>query len=347
MKSSKKISIILSFLFISSLLLSSLIKISLIETSVNNEEENEERNEEVPKISLGEIYELRIIDPPRYEPYSDGEVYSKLYDFTINISVNVESGDGMTIPNVTIWKSRPSDIPDYYVEIPSGEQKSEIQWYEMEGSWSSSAGWYNWNFTFDPIILLNGYYGISFFLNSTLSSNGEFINSSWCYFINNPPNMEIINPLDSTIIKRNENLTIQCNVTNEEAINSVEWDITDTIGIYNWKPMSYNISSEFYESIINMTDYDYGNYYLAINSTDDKNSSVLLKPLSFIRSSSPNIIDGDDDDDDDETESWDFWEDFFFEIWWLPPLVISSLVCIGIVLLYHFITRKKIENPSG
>ncbi|MFX1453866.1 MAG: hypothetical protein ACFFDB_00690 [Promethearchaeota archaeon] len=134
-----------------------------------------------------------------------------------------------------------------------------------------------WNYTIQPILYENGVYTIEIKAKDFI---GYGQNSTQVLIQNNPPNIEILSPLETELTMIIQGL--KCNISNEEVINTAEWDITDTIGNYVWKNLTYNITSEFWEDTFSLLDYKYGDYYLVINATDDKyNSSLEIKSLQF------------------------------------------------------------------
>lgn len=320
MKNKGKISIICIFIIFSIFISNSIILKN--ESSSNYIQKNQSNISEEPKQSAGEIYNIVYINPTK--------TITSLYNYTVNITVLKAIGWGFHTPEITIY-SDPSD--------------REIDWTKMNGTWGGNAGWYNWNFTFDPIILPNNLYTFTIRIYSE-----DYIPPSYCfnnsqeYVINNPPNVEIVSPSESSYIKTNENYTIQCNITNEEKINIVKWDLVQTLGSYNWKLMEYNISSEFYEAIFNISEYSIGHHFLCINASDDKNHSLTIKELDFTRSSNGAIIYNDNNDDDNGNNNEDISLLELLEIWWVRAIIggaISGTVAITIKILYSRSKKKK------
>ncbi|MFX1453841.1 MAG: hypothetical protein ACFFDB_00565 [Promethearchaeota archaeon] len=197
---------------------------------------------------------------------SDYETIDYLYNLNVNISV--------FDPDLDIYET-----PEIYFCTLEDEDTPIINWTEMER--------YDllkpdiWNYTIHPILYANGLYKIKVRTSESAQFIGYGENETIINIQNDPPDITIIHPTEQELISPISQ-TLQVNISNEEPINSAQWDITSILGVYSWKNLTYNPISEFYEAQINLTSYKYGDYFLVINATDDKyNSSLEIKTIQI------------------------------------------------------------------
>ncbi|MFX1453840.1 MAG: hypothetical protein ACFFDB_00560 [Promethearchaeota archaeon] len=188
---------------------------------------------------------------------TENEEVSQLYGFSLNISVN----DWDALENVSV------KIYD------DDELNPELDWVNM-----THTGGNKYIYIIDPVDYPNNLYTVEF---RAADQIGYGYNSTQMLIQNNPPSIEIISP-SITEFTIPSNYSIECNISNEEPINSAQWDIVQSLGAYNWKNLTYNPISEYYEANFSLLDYEYGDYYLVINATDDKfNSSLEIKSIEL------------------------------------------------------------------
>jgi hypothetical protein len=195
-------------------------------------------------------------------PKEENEKVSQLYNYNINISV--EDPELEPFSNVS-FRMYPLD----------DEANPIINWTAME---QYNYPVLDWNYSINPIDYENGFYTLQFRANDSL---GYGYNEIDIWIINEPPDIEIVQPIETTLTKP-LNRTILVNITNEEPLISAQWDITQTIDSYNWKNLTYNATADLWYANFSLLEYEYGNWYLVINATDDKyNESIKIKEYQF------------------------------------------------------------------
>lgn len=182
-----------------------------------------------------------------------------------------------------------------------------------------------------------------------------FKNTTNFYIQNDPPIVELEDPIlnNSDIVQNGHNATFICNITNEETINTAQYDIVSTLGTYNWNDLKYNVASECYEHEFNTTDLAIGEYYFVVNSTDDKHNSSLTT-YSFQIVSPPPIYSSSSDDDDSSSkkESPNIIDDIidaFDNIWWARYALgglISGSVAVSLKIAVAKYSKKKNKKKS-
>jgi len=193
------------------------------------------------------------------------EEITQLYNYNVNISIFEPEGEEYWIfgnPEILIYQEN--------------ESQPILNWTEME-RYNPFLPQY-WNYSFNPVDYDNGIYKIKLRVRDSIDYgyNDTMININ-----NNPPKIEIISP-SLTELQIPFTQTIECNISNEEPINTAQWDLVKTLENYDWKSLSYNISTGYYESSFSLLDYQYGDYFLVINATDDKyNSTIKTKQLKL------------------------------------------------------------------
>jgi hypothetical protein len=191
------------------------------------------------------------------KPAGDMEKITQLYNYNINAS--------LLDPEEDILYETDVEIKIY----PLGNEDNPIiNWSNMQKFNPTNPEYYN--FSINPIDFENGYYTIKIKANDSLGYGYGEID---IYIENNAPNITLVSPTETEIT--DTSILVQANITNEEPINSAQWDIVETLGSYDWKNLTYNPISELWETNISILDYEYGDYYLVFNATDDKHNSSL------------------------------------------------------------------------
>ncbi|MFX1453844.1 MAG: hypothetical protein ACFFDB_00580 [Promethearchaeota archaeon] len=185
-----------------------------------------------------------------------------LYNYEIRIEINDPEDDPYFNYNV--------DLKIY----SDNESDPELNWTNMVREGTTN----NFTYTIDPINFTNGIYTLEFRARDDF---GYGYNSTLALIQNNPPNITIISPIEIELITPIIQL-LQVNITNEEPINTARWTITPSLGSYIWEDLVFNGANDLYEAQINLTSYEYGDYFLVINATDDKyNSSLEVKAIQI------------------------------------------------------------------
>jgi hypothetical protein len=197
-----------------------------------------------------------------YTPDVDLEKVDQLYNYNINISV------------IDLESDLVFDKDVQFQMYPLGDEANPvINWTGMERQSVSEF----FNYSINPINFVNGLYVIKARANDT---RGYGYGEIEVNIINNAPNITIISPSETEITSTS--MLIQANISNEEPINTAQYDIVQLLGNYDWKNLTYNSVSKFWEDNVDLYTYAYGDYYLVINATDDKyNSSLEIKQIQL------------------------------------------------------------------
>jgi len=197
-------------------------------------------------------------------PASENEKIIQLTPYTINATILDNEGE-------QYWLEATPQVKFYVI---GDELNPLIDWTDMDNPNDP----FDWIYPINPIDYENGFYIIKIRAKDQI---GWGYNQITIQIQNLPPDIEIISP-SLTELKLPYQQKIICNITNEDPINSAQWDLVNILGNYNWKNLTYNITSEFYEANFSLLDYEYGDYFLVINATDDKyNSSFEIKSLQL------------------------------------------------------------------
>ncbi|MFX1453731.1 MAG: hypothetical protein ACFFDB_00015 [Promethearchaeota archaeon] len=193
-------------------------------------------------------------------PSEENEKVSQLYGY--DIIVNIVDPELEDYFNVSF---------KFYKNDP---ENPLIDWSNMTRIATTSY----WNFTIDPINYTNGLYHIIVRASDYL---GYGYNETIILIENNAPQVDILSPTVVELILPGTWKVI-CNISNEEPINSAQWDIVKVLDSFMWKNLTFNSSSTYWESNFSLLNYSYGDYYLVINATDDKyNSSLEIKSIQI------------------------------------------------------------------
>jgi hypothetical protein len=184
-----------------------------------------------------------------------------LYNFVVNVSV--------FDPDL--------DVKDVNLSI---YQEGGMTYLNQTGMVQASSTSYSANYLYqiDPINLENGMW----IFEVNVSDSIGWRNYSIEVLINNDaPKVEFITPALTELYRQPFTKTLGIEITNEEPINSAKWTISKELGEeeYLWDNLTYNPDTELWEGLFNLLDYEYGDYYLIVNATDDKYNSSLTHRL--------------------------------------------------------------------
>lgn len=143
------------------------------------------------------------------------------------------------------------------------------------------------------------------------------------------PSIYILSP-NTTEFRLDDKYTIKCNISNDFNITSVKWAITTELGNYEWRDLSFNESSGYWEGIIYGVDYCIGDHYFVINSIDEFNISFSTTiPITFIEGSNENGSNN----------------PFDYLLWLLFVLAIIIISVLGLLFIVKKKSSKKYITP--
>jgi len=191
--------------------------------------------------------------------------------FNINASIIDPEGDPILTAVVMIM-----DINDTVI----------LGWSIMENLYGDY-----YNYTFDPINYDLGYYTIWIGVMDEKTPNYENV---LVIIYEIASTITLLSPTE-TELNVNDEYLIECDISNDFDIISVEWVLTKEIG-NGWNGLDYNDSNEHWEGILNTTGYGIGDFYLVINATDKlgisfstiANFTLIYQTLPSINILNPN-----------------------------------------------------------
>ena len=133
-----------------------------------------------------------------------------------------------------------------------------------------------WQRDYEPI--LENFHNYTAIVYATDSTGLARFTSTTIEVSNNPPSIVVLEPAE-TELTIPQIYNIVANITDEDVVKLAQWDLVQTFGTYDWKNFTYNAIDELYEAQFNISEYQYGNWYLVINATDTLNISSLGSKL--------------------------------------------------------------------